>query len=304
MAEEQTSLSILFADVSDSTRLYESLGDAAAFREVNEYLSVFKNVVDEAGGRVVKTVGDGALCAFPNADSAVFAACEMHARVQQKQSMQERKISIRIGLHYGPVLVANDDVFGDTVNVAARMAQLAVSGQIITTGETVTLLSAQHRNSTRRLDALPVKGKHEAINVFEVLWQKGTDHTQEPQLEGDLQPRAAIARLRLMHGGREIIVVRSISMGRHARHGVALTDPMASRNHAFIERRYDRFVLIDQSSNATYVIMQSGEEYKLKREEMILHGSGRIGFGHRPTGSVMDLVGFICESGSAAAAVM
>ena len=92
--------------------------------------------------------------------------CEMHARVQQKQSMQERKISIRIGLHYGPVLVANDDVFGDTVNVAARMAQLAVSGQIITTGETVTLLSAQHRNSTRRLDALPIERKTRSDQRF------------------------------------------------------------------------------------------------------------------------------------------
>lgn len=296
MSELQSNLSILFVDVSDSVRLYESLGDAAAFREVHDYLNVFKDVVVEYKGRVVKTIGDGALCAFPDADAAVLAACEMQGRVREKQSVQDRKIAIRIGLHHGPVLLTDDDVFGDTVNTAARMAQLAVAGQIISTAETIERLSVQQRNATRRLDALAVKGKHDAVTVFEVLWQTGSDHTQMPGRMDTVMHQAGVSRLRLMHLGKEIVVVTSITIGRHASHGVALKDPMASRNHAHIERRKDKFVLIDLSSNGTFVSMKTGDEFKLRREEMLLHGSGAIAFGHSPRDREAEVVGFWCES--------
>ncbi|MCE9642403.1 MAG: FHA domain-containing protein [Betaproteobacteria bacterium] len=296
MSELQSNLSILFVDVSDSVRLYEALGDAAAFREVHDYLNVFKDVVVEYKGRVVKTIGDGALCAFPDADSAVLAACEMQGRVQEKQSVQDRKIAIRIGLHHGPVLLTDDDVFGDTVNTAARMAQLAVAGQIISTAETIERLSVQQRNATRRLDALAVKGKHDAVTVFEVLWQTGSDHTQMPGRMDTVMHQAGVSRLRLMHAGKEIVVVTSITIGRHATHGVPLKDPMASRNHANIERRKDKFVLIDLSSNGTFVSMKTGDEFKLRREEMLLHGSGAIAFGHSPRDRDAEVVGFWCES--------
>ena len=301
MAEKKLNLAILFVDVSDSVRLYESLGDAAAFREVHDYLNVFKSVVVESGGRVVKTIGDGALCAFENADSAVLAACEMHSRVHEKQAVQQRKIAIRIGLHCGPVLVTDDDVFGDTVNIAARMAQLALSSQIITTAATVETLSAQKRNVTRRLDTLPVKGKQAAVTVFEVLWQKGADHGEHTMVPGRLETvldDAGVSRLRLSHAGAEVVVVTSISIGRHASHGIALKDPMASRNHAQIERRKDKFVLTDLSSNGTFVTMKSGEEFKLRREEMLLYGSGAIAFGHSPRAKGAEVVGFWCISNS------
>jgi len=302
MSEKQDNLSILFVDVSDSVRLYESLGDAAAFREVHQYLDVFKKVVVEYNGRVVKTMGDGALCAFAGPDDAVQAACEMHSRVQQKQSVQDRKIAIRIGLHHGPVLVTDDDVFGDTVNTAARMAQLAVAGQIISTGDTITQLSDQRRTSTRHLDAIPVRGKQEAVTVCEVLWQTGSsDHTQMPGRLDTILRDAGVSRLRLEHAGGEIVVVTSISIGRHASHGIALHDPMASRNHAKIERRKDKFVLIDQSSNGTFVSMKTGEEFKLRREEMLLHGSGALAFGHSPRDRNAEVVEFWCEAAGAAA---
>jgi adenylate cyclase len=298
MPEQQLNLAILFVDVSDSVRLYESLGDAAAFREVHEYLNVFKSVVVENGGRVVKTIGDGALCAFEKADAAVLAACEMHTRVQAKQAVQQRKIAIRIGLHHGPVLVTTDDVFGDTVNIAARMAQLALSGQIITTAVTVDKLSAKQRDATRQLDTLPVKGKQAAVTVFEVLWQKSVDHTLMPGRLETVLDEAGVSRLQLTHAGREHMVVTSISMGRHSSHGVPLKDPMASRNHAQIERRKDKFVLMDLSSNGTYVCISSGEEFKLRREEMLLHGSGAIAFGHSPRDKDAEVVNFTCISNS------
>ncbi|HEV7803770.1 MAG TPA: FHA domain-containing protein, partial [Burkholderiales bacterium] len=188
--------------------------------------------------------------------------------------------------------------FGDTVNIAARMAQLALSGQIITTAVTVDKLSAKQRDATRQLDTLPVKGKQAAVTVFEVLWQKSVDHTLMPGRLETVLDEAGVSRLQLTHAGREHMVVTSISMGRHSSHGVPLKDPMASRNHAQIERRKDKFVLMDLSSNGTYVCISSGEEFKLRREEMLLHGSGAIAFGHSPRDKDAEVVNFTCISNS------
>jgi adenylate cyclase len=298
MVSTQNNLTTLFVDVSDSTRLYESLGDAAAFREVRDCLAIFEHVAASFKGRVVKTIGDGSMCVFPDADSAMLAACEMQTQIHQRQVQDDRKIAIRVGLHHGPVLVDGQDVYGDSVNTASRMAQFAASGQIITTGDTVALLSSLHRNSTRRLDALPVKGKQEEVAVHEVMWHSSSDHTQMPGRIETLMQEAGIATLRLMHGTREIMVTTSIKIGRDEGSGIVLKDLMASRNHAYIERRKDKFVLIDQSSNGTFVSMKSGEEYKLRREEMFLHSSGAIAFGHSAREKNAEVIGFWYEQNS------
>ena len=304
MPARKSDLTILFVDVSDNTRLYESLGDAAAYREVRECMTMLGGIVKRHGGRVVKPVGDGALCSFPGADLALTAAREMQTSVHQRLPVRDCKIAIRVGLQHGPVLLTGDDVFGDTVNTAARMVQLAASGQIITTGDTYQLVSSQHRGSIRRLDALPVKGKHKEIAIYEVLWQVTVDHTQMPGWlsAAVAQAQAESARLRLHFEGSDTLIVDAIDIGRQGSNGIVLKDLMASRNHARIERRKDKFVLIDRSTNGTFLKMNDGKEFKLRREEMILYGSGVISFGHHASEEGADIVGFRCESGAGASA--
>ena len=296
MEANKNNLTILFVDVSDSVRLYESLGDEVAFREVHECLVMFEEETLAHKGRVVKTIGDGSMCAFPDVNGAAQAACEMQQRLQKRQALKGHQIEIRIGLHFGPVLLEADDVYGDTVNTASRMAQFAAGGQIITTGELVAQLSPALRSATRRLDTLPVKGKNEEVAVYQVLWQASSDHTQIPGRADTIIHQAGVARLRLKHYGREIIVVTSLNLGRHANNGIVLKDPMASRHHAYIERRKDKFVLTDQSSNNTFVSMKDGQEFRLRREGMILQGTGVISFGHRARDKDAEIVAFWCES--------
>src|SRR4029077_14494197 len=136
-------------------RLYESLGDDIAFREVRECLTMFEEETKTHKGRIVKTIGDGSMCVFGDVNAAVQAACEMQQRLQKRQALKGHQIEIRIGLHLGPVLIEDNDVYGDTVNTASRMAQFAAGGQIIATGEAVSQLSPALRSATRRLDALP-----------------------------------------------------------------------------------------------------------------------------------------------------
>ena len=304
MSEQKSNLTVLFVDVSDNTRLYESLGDAAAYREVRECMTMLGETVTQHRGRVVKPVGDGALCSFPNADLALTAARAMQTRVHQRQPVRDYKISIRIGLQHGPVLLTGNDIFGDTVNTAARMVQIAASGQIITTGDTFGLVSGQHRGSIRRLDSLPVKGKHKEITIYEVLWQVTMDHTQMPGwlAAAAAAAQAETARLRLHFDGSDTLIVDAIDIGRQGSNGIVLKDLMASRNHARIERRKDKFVLIDRSTNGTFITMHDSKEFKLRREEMILYGSGAIAFGHHASEKDADIVTFCCESGAGASA--
>src|SRR5690348_9162364 len=132
MARQTRTMAVLFADISDSTSLYQKLGDVAARNIVNACITLVNSIVLRFDGRLVKTIGDEAMCVFPSADLAVLAASDMQSQVVAKRP-GNYPISIHIGLHHGPVLVEEDDVFGDTVNVAAYLTAVAAAEQILTT---------------------------------------------------------------------------------------------------------------------------------------------------------------------------
>ena len=298
MTQEKTNMAVLFADVSDSTKLYESIGDTAAFGNVREVIGLMRGITDAYNGRVVKTIGDGLMCVFPSADGAASAAGEMQRQIAQRPPLKSGKqLTIRVGFHYGPVIQDGDDVFGDSVNVAARMAGLALSGQAITDSDTVGALSSSLRDTMRQINALPVKGKTEEIEVYELMWQASVDRTVIPGRIAapsiPLRP-ASGPTLKLVYRGREIIARDTIFLGRDESNTIFIMDPMCSRRHAKIELRAGKFVLVDQSSNGTFIIVGDSAEHLLKREEMILFSSGRIAFGHSITDNAAEVIEFNC----------
>jgi hypothetical protein len=207
----------------------------------------------------------------------------------------ERKLTIRIGYHFGQVIQAGEDVFGDTVNVAARMAELALAGQVLTTGETVASLSGGVREWVRRLDALPVKGKAAEVEVYEQFWQVNTDPTVIAGRAGPVEPPAS-PQLRLVRRGKELPFTNVLQFGRDpAADLVVVGGPVISRRHARIERRGGKFVLVDLSRNGTYVTLGNDPEIHLRREELILHGSGVISFGQSASVPGAEVVEFHCS---------
>lgn len=299
MAEQKINMAVLFADVSDSTRLYEAIGDTAAFGNVREVLGLLKAITGAYNGRVVKTIGDGLMCVFPEADGAASAAAEMQRQIAQRPPLKNGKqITIRVGFHYGPVIQEADDVFGDSVNVAARMAGLALPGQAITDRETVAALSPSLRDAVRQINALPVKGKTEEVDVHELMWQASADRTVIPgrvtAVSIASQP-ASGPTMKLIYRGREIIARDTVFLGRDDSNTIFIMDPMTSRRHAKIELRAGKFVLVDQSSNGTFVTFGGHAELRLKREEAILYGSGVIAFGHSAQEAGAETVQFICS---------
>jgi class 3 adenylate cyclase len=286
------SLCLVFADVAGSTRLYETIGDQQALAAVERCLSILRRVTQTYRGRVIKTIGDEIMAVFSSAEDGMQATSEMQQRISDLPPFGTNKIAIRIGFHYGPVVEVDGDVFGDTVNTAARMAGLAKAGQIFTTQSTVALLPELLRLSTRGLDALSVKGKAEDVLVAEVIWQENSELTMKAP---SIKPRAKEIELELRGADGSIKMdahSEPLTMGRDPGCGLVIRDARASRVHARIERQRDKFILFDQSTNGTYLKIGDEDNVVLRHESMPLHGSGRIGFGHTAEEAGADALEF------------
>ena len=294
MSPHQALGAVLFADISGSTRLFETLGDERAAACVGRSLAILARVCADCGGRVMRTTGDGALCLFETADAALRASRLMQEKTDQQQELSESGPGIHIGCHFGPVLESAGDLYGDAVNLAARVAGLAQDGQVITTADTVAMLSPALAERTRKLDRVPVKGKRAAVTIFEFLWRDTEDITAL----GTRTEHGRAAHLVLRYEGREWCFAGpgELSFGRDIACDVVVGGRKASRRHARIERRRDKFVLADQSSNGTWVQFAGEEQVVvLRREDLMLRASGLIGFGHSPHDEQDAPVAFSCE---------
>lgn len=290
MAPKTTNMAIVFADIAGSTKLYDTLGDQVARAKVAETLETISNVVKNHGGTVIKTIGDEVMCTFPTAEGAANACCEMHESLDEVNANIEdtTTIAIRIGMHYGPAIMEGGDVFGDAVNLAARMAAQAKANQIITTLTTVDMLSPVIRASTRFIDHAPIKGKQEEIDIYEIIWQEeDVTRMATGMLNAKKTPEV---RLRISYQDSEVVLNKqrsSVMMGRSRDCDLPINEKLASRQHVRIELRRDKFFIIDQSTNGTHVRMDNGEDAFLRREEMPITGSGNIslgkGFNENPT---------------------
>ena len=284
---------VLFADIAGSTKLYEALGDVAAKRLIDDALIVLIALTKRHGGRVVKTIGDEVMCVFANAEKSFHAATDMQNKIDSMPVVSGTKRRIRVGFHAGPVIEENGDLFGDTVNIAARMAGLAKGMQIMTTRSTIDALPSYLRSFTRDIAALNVKGKADDMAVCEVLWQDEGDLTMT--MAALPSPTVADGEMMLKHGSEEITLAgarNSAAMGRDPGSDIVVTDVKASRHHARIEKRRDKFFLADQSTNGTFVKFNGEAEIGLRREEIMLRGSGRILFGHSEAEGAGDTVEF------------
>lgn len=286
---------VLFADVAGSTRLYEKLGDAEAKHVIERCLKRVSMAVDAFGGRVVKTIGDAVMAVFGDAESCLQAACQMQQRVAELPRVGAMPLSIRVGFHLGPVLEENGDVFGDAVNLAARLVDLARVDQIITSGSSVDRLPALMKQATRELNPVVVKGKAEPVRVCEVIWKDEGDLTL---MSATPVPAAATrVELRLRHANADVTLAPDwdvLTLGREKTCDVVIADPLASRQHAKFERRGDKIVLSDQSTNGTWITMIGEAERALRREQLVVLRGGRLSFGH-PWRSGEESVEFLVE---------
>jgi adenylate cyclase len=193
------------------------------------------------------------------------------------------------------VIQRDNDVFGDTVNVAARLVAQATNGQVLTSDDTISQLSPIIQRSTRPLYPIRVKGKAERLSLCELVWRQSPDVTDLATTMSSL--KSGTARLRLCYEGKEIMRRRgkeSILIGRGDGCELVISDQKASRQHCTIERHQDRFVLADHSTNGTYVTVDGEKEITVHREDFSLRQHGRITFGQSLTDTT-DILEYVCE---------
>ena len=172
-----TALTFMFTDLKGSTRLYDRVGDLAAFDLVLAHFRLLERIIAGRDGAVVKTIGDAVMATFTRAEDAVVAALDMREAMQRfnaEHDAVEDELLIKIGLHQGPCLAVTlnerQDYFGQTVNVASRVQELAGSQEIIATEPIIADAGAMRALQGRKLAPSPraheIKGLSEAMSLF------------------------------------------------------------------------------------------------------------------------------------------
>ena len=283
----ETEVAVLFADVVGSTRLYEVLGDLKARDMIVACVQVMRDATERNRGSVIKTIGDEILAIFPTPDDAVNAAAEMQHDVAAHPALlvHGQHVAIRIGCHFGPVVLENRDIFGATVHTANRMTSQAKAGQIILTADTFARLAPEWRAMTRQIDVTTVRGHTEEFELFEVVWQQEDATSMLPSIEVDARTGHRPKRVRLRYQGREYVLGdgrESLTLGRAEDNDIVVKGNLISRIHARVELARNKVLLVDQSTNGSFVTTQDGKEAFVRRDSVALQGSGLIGLGHLP----------------------
>jgi len=284
-------VAILFADVVGSTQLYDKFGDSKASETVAICLDVMKDSTHQYNGTVIKTIGDEVMSTFATVGEAMGAAVMMQKRISQDNKQEDRiPVSIRIGCHFGPVVQEQNDIFGAAVHTANRMTSQAKARQIVISGGTVEKMEPDLQKQTRQIDVATVRGKIDEVALYEFLWNPEEATSMLPTIEWENQPRKA-TRMVLTFRDTTVEVhdqQKSAIMGRAEDNDLVVKGNLISRIHAKVEMRRGKFMLVDQSTNGTFVQYVKGDEIFVRRDSTELTGEGVIGLGkaEEPGGSL------------------
>ena len=292
-------VAILFADVVGSTQLFEQFGDTKASATVALCLEVMKEATHQFDGTVIKTIGDEVLSTFATVDDAMSAAAQMQARISADKDDDEDRIpvSIRIGCHFGPVVQDQNDIFGSAVHTANRMTSQAKAKQIVISGATVDRMGPDWTAQTRQIDVATVRGRLDEVALFELLWQPDEATSMVPTLDWESKIKNA-SRLILSFREKTLEVTdqkKHVNMGRADDNDLVVKGNLISRIHARVEKRRGKFMLIDQSTNGTFLQTVNGEETFVRRDSTELVGEGIIGLGRVAKPGTPLAIHYVCE---------
>jgi class 3 adenylate cyclase len=172
-----TSLTFLFTDLKGSTELYDQVGDLVAFDLVRAHFRLLNEIVSTEAGAVVKTIGDAVMATFPTPNRAVAASLRMREAMRRLNEERQRDdLLLKIGIHEGPCLAVmlneRQDYFGQTVNIASRVQNLASSQAIYASGSVV-----DHQATAQLLEAAGVspvaqrqtlRGIGDSLTIYEI----------------------------------------------------------------------------------------------------------------------------------------
>ncbi|MBI5006537.1 MAG: adenylate/guanylate cyclase domain-containing protein [Nitrosomonadales bacterium] len=298
MSSAKENAAVLFADISGSTALYEKLGNDRALQLVTLTLGILTQRMAAHHGTLVKTIGDEIMCVFPRLTDAFAAACAMQQAVEEQRPGGEQPIHVRIGLHYGEVVLEKGDVFGDTVNTAARIAAITRARQIMTSQQVVDMLPEELRFKTRPVMRTMFRGKEKAFDVCLILWEKEDTMSTRIGMSAFRKPAESRHELMLRYHQQVLTVgeaLKTVVLGRGNDCDMVIMSKLASRLHARIEYNFGKFLLNDQSVNGTYLRFSDGQVILLNQQQIVLHGAGTISLGEPYSEEPAELIEFLLQ---------
>lgn len=284
-----TEVTIVFADLTGSTGLYEALGNAQATELVTGATQRLGVMCESRGGRVFKYLGDGVLVSFEHNTAAAQCVIEMQrAHTERIRSMPGKmKMMLKIGLARGEIVEKNGDCFGDPVNVASRLCDLSGPEQILATENVIEQLATDVDVRARNLGAMSIRGRVEPTVVYQIEWQTEVASaflTIAASLESmALVDNSMDANIRLTWLNTQACFQRKdvpIYLGRVSQAQFVVDDQRVSRLHAMIDWRGNNFTLEDLSSFGTWVRFHAqSASIALRRQECVLLDKGEIALG-------------------------
>jgi class 3 adenylate cyclase len=274
-----TELTVLFADICRSTVLFDRLGDQEALNLVMKALELAGQIVTQHHGTIIGTIGDEIMCTFTVPENALFAARQIHTQIQSNTLMQSNQLAMRVGINSGAVVSLSNNVYGDTVNIAARLAQQAKAHQSLVSSSTIASIGEILRDQIRPIGQISLRGKAGAIDVHELLSADAEEEITEVASNKKLESRSFLmtARYRTREMRFDPMLVRFL-FGRGQDCDQTIDHPTISREHAEILYRNGQFLLRDFSTNGSYVIQGDSKE-QIHRSSIELKGTGRIFLG-------------------------
>jgi adenylate cyclase len=282
-------LTIAFVDLTGSVSVFETLGNDRAAKAVTKLTQWIGSMGLEHNGKVVKMLGDGVLLSFTNNRLAV----ECMSTIQQEHSKRvaqwpnRLKLMMQIGMARGQVVQVDGDCFGDAVNVASRLSDLAGPEQILVNDVVIRKLSKGQPVRSRSLGPIKIKGRLEPAEVFRIEWQNEM-LSEFLTLPADLH--ALRKSTESVFGGIELgwldasksfnLTDLPLKIGRVPEADFVVNDPRVSRLHTSIDIRSGNYLLEDTSSYGTWVRFAGVDNaIALRRQECLLHSDGEIALG-------------------------
>lgn len=286
---------ILLADVSGSTPLYRKYGDAEASRMVFDCVAGMQRIATERGGDFVRSKGDDVLCLFETADQAVGAARQILDHGVQGA------VSIHAGLHWGQVLWHGDELFGDAVNVAARLSSQAKDNEVLISRMLVDRASSGHATDLRSMGEITLRGTDVPTEVFALLAAASgaadeiTMMTPQPTLfNAQRKEQVAGTMLRLWHENwtQDLPEGSGLNIGRSPQCDLVMPQEWVSRLHAVISVRGGIVEFKDSSSAGSTLKIGEHPEFFLRRQTIALTGNGLIELGNNSSGQDLPKILF------------
>ncbi len=298
---------VIFADLTGSTGVFEALGNQKATLAVTRLTQLMGQACESHQGRVVKTLGDGVLAVFARESDAVEAMVALQREHRERIAQWPPKLlmQIKVGMASGDIVRVDGDCYGEAVNLAARLCDMAAPGEIWATSQLTDAVPLTSGVRVRALGSIAIRGMAETRDVCQVNWDgsESTDLLTLPAaLGGPERAEQALSRINLSWLDVNAAFRASqlpIHLGRLSDAEFAVNDPRVSRRHARIDWVDNNFVLTDLSSYGTWVRFQGGSaELALRRSACVLLEKGEIALGAPFTDFTAPTVSFTLSNGA------